>query len=148
MKFALFLGCTIPARLPQYEASSRAVLDKLGVEVVDIKEFSCCGYPLRNSDLQAAILAAARNLALAERQGLPIVVLCKCGFGMLKYGHHLMRENPSLREEINTVLNKEGLAWKGASEIRHLLSVLYHEVGVDTIKAKITRPSSTPSSWA
>ena len=139
MKFALFLGCTIPARLPQYEASSRAVLDKLGVEVVDIREFSCCGYPLRNSDFQAAILAAARNLALAERQGLPLVVLCKCGFGMLKYAQHLMRENPSLREEINTVLNKEGLAWKGASEIRHLLSVLYHEVGVDTIKAQITR---------
>jgi heterodisulfide reductase subunit B len=139
MKFALFLGCTIPARLPQYEASSRAVLDKLGVEVVDIREFSCCGYPLRNSDLQAAILAAARNLALAERQGLPIVVLCKCGFGMLKYAQHLMRENSSLREQINTVLNKEGLAWKGASEIRHLLSVLYHEVGVDTIKARITR---------
>ena len=40
MKFALFLGCTIPARLSQYESSSRAVLDTLGVEVVDIKEFN------------------------------------------------------------------------------------------------------------
>jgi heterodisulfide reductase subunit B len=41
MEFALFLGCTIPARLNQYESSSRAVLEKLGVGLVDIREFNC-----------------------------------------------------------------------------------------------------------
>ena len=52
MEFALFLGCTIPARLNQYESSSRAVLEKLGVGLVDIREFNCCGYPLRNIDFK------------------------------------------------------------------------------------------------
>jgi len=140
MKFAFFLGCTIPARLPQYEFSSRAVLGKLGVEVVDIKEFNCCGYPIRNTDFKAAVLAAARNLALAEKEDLNIVVLCQCGFGMLKGADHHMKENPALREEINTTLKKEGLNFEGRIEIKHLLSVLYHDVGVDTIRAKITAP--------
>jgi heterodisulfide reductase subunit B len=140
MKFALFLGCTIPARLNQYESSSRAVLEKLGVELVDVKAFNCCGYPLRNTDLKAAVLAAARNLALAEREHLDLLVLCKCGFGMLKYAAHILKENPSLQREINDILNKEGLNFEGPIGIRHLLSVLYHEVGVEALKEKTTRP--------
>jgi heterodisulfide reductase subunit B len=140
MKYALFLGCTIPARLPQYEASSRAVLRELGVEVVDIREFSCCGYPLRNTDFKASILCATRNLALAERQGLEMVVLCQCGFGMLKYTASLLEENPPLRGEINTILKREGLHFQGSVGIKHLLSVLYHEVGTETLKQKVIRP--------
>jgi len=140
MKFALFLGCNIPARLTQYESSSRAVLGKLGVELVDIEEFNCCGYPLRNIDFKASILAAARNLALAERGNLNMIVLCKCGFGMLKHADHLMKEDQSLLKEINNILKEEDLEFKGAIEISHLLSVLYHDVGVDNIKEKITRP--------
>jgi len=140
MKFALFLGCTIPARLPQYESSSRAVLGRLGVELVDIREFNCCGYPLRNTDLKAALLCAARNLALAERENLTLMVLCKCGFGMLKYAHHRIKDDTLLREDINRRLKKEGLECSADTEVKHLLSVLYHDVGVDTIREQITRP--------
>jgi len=140
MKFALFLGCTIPARLKQYESSSRAVLGKLGVELVDIEAFNCCGYPLRNSDFRTAVLASARNLALAERQELNMIVLCKCCFGMLKHAAYHMKEDPSLKKHINTTLKKEGLEYKGGIEINHLLSVLYHDVGVDTIKGKVVKP--------
>jgi heterodisulfide reductase subunit B len=140
MKFALFLGCNIPARLTQYESSSRAVLGKLGVDLADIKEFNCCGYPLRNIDFKASILAATRNLALSEKENLPILILCKCGFGMLKHAAHILKEDTSLLKEINDTLKEEDLEYKGDIEIKHLLSVLYHDVGVDNIKEKITKP--------
>jgi heterodisulfide reductase subunit B len=140
MNYALFLGCTIPARLPQYEASSRAVLRELGVEVVDIREFTCCGYPLRNTDFTASILCAARNLALAERQELEILILCKCGFGMLKYTASLLEENPAMRGEINALLKREGLNLQGPVGVKHLLTVLFHDVGVEGIKEKVIRP--------
>ena len=140
MKFAFFLGCTIPARLQQYESSSRAVLEKLGVELLDIKEFNCCGYPIRNSDFKASVLSATRNLALAQKQNLEMIVLCKCGFGMLKYTAHLLEEDLSLKKEINGILHKEGLNFEGPIGIKHLLSVLYHDVGIEAIKEKITRP--------
>ena len=140
MKFALFLGCNIPARLTQYESSSRAVLAKLGVDLADIKEFNCCGYPLRNIDFKASILAATRNLALSEKENLPILILCKCGFGMLKHAAHILKEDTSLLKEINDTLKEEDLEYKGDIEIKHLLSVLYHDVGLDNIKEKITKP--------
>jgi len=140
MNYALFLGCTIPARLTQYESSSRAVLGALGVELIDIKEFNCCGYPLRNIDFKASILASARNIALAEKEGLPILILCKCGFGTLKHADHILKEDSSLRNEINTILKKEDLEYTKGVEIKHLLSVLYHDVDRDTLTKKITRP--------
>ncbi len=140
MEFALFLGCNIPIRLKQYETASRAVLHKLGVRLVDVPEFNCCGYPLRNIDLKAFVLSSARNLALAERQGLNMVVLCKCGFGTMRMAQHLIKENASLREEINTILATEGLKYEGDIQVKHLLTVLFRDVGTAAIKEKVTRP--------
>lgn len=140
MKYALFLGCNIPIRLKQYETSSRAVLQELGVTLVDIPDFNCCGYPLRNIDLKAFVLSAARNLALAERQNLDMVVLCKCGYGTLRMAGHLMKENAPLREEVNAILSREGLKYKGDIQVKHLLSILFHDVGTETIREKVTRP--------
>ncbi len=139
MKYALFLGCNIPARLNQYETSSRAVLEKLGVGLVDIREFNCCGYPLRNIDFKVFLLSSARNLALAEKKSLNVMALCKCCYGSLKKADYLIKENASLRKEVNTTLEKEGLKYEGGIEVKHLLSVLYHEVGIASIKEKVTK---------
>jgi heterodisulfide reductase subunit B2 len=140
MKFALFLGCNIPARVPQYELSARAVLDKLGVEIVDCPEFKCCGNPIRNTDHKTFLRMAARNLALAEKLGLDMLVLCKCCFGSLKKAAHVMKQNPSIREEMNGLLAKEGLSYSGTSGVKHLLSVLYHDIGPKVLKEKATKP--------
>jgi heterodisulfide reductase subunit B2 len=137
MEFALFLGCTIPARLNQYESSSRAVLEKLGVELVDIREFNCCGYPLRNMGFKIFLLSAARNLALAEKKNLNVMTLCKCCYGSLKKADYLMKEDASLMKEVNTTLEKEGLKYEGRIEIKHLLSVLHKDIGIEAIKGKI-----------
>jgi heterodisulfide reductase subunit B len=139
MKFALFLGCQIPARLKQYETSSRAILEKLGVGLVDIEEFNCCGYPLRNIEFKAFLLSSARNLALAEKKKLDIVTLCQCCYGALKKADYLLKENTSLQEEVNGILKKEDLRYEGAVEVRHLLYVLHQEVGIEAIKKNIAK---------
>jgi heterodisulfide reductase subunit B len=137
MEFALFLGCTIPARLNQYESSSRAVLEKLGVRLIDIREFNCCGYPLRNIDFKVFLLSSARNLALAEKKNLNVMALCKCCYGSLKKADYLLKENASLKEEVNTTLEKEGLKYEGRIEVKHLLPVLHKDIGLEAIKGKM-----------
>ncbi len=140
MRFALFLGCNIPARLKAYEVSSRAVLEKFGVELVDIREFSCCGYPLRNFDFKTFLLSAARNMALADHRNLNMLVLCKCCYGSLKKADDVLRKNSSLKDEINSLLSEEGLRFEGHVEIKHFLSVLYHDVGAKRIREGVIRP--------
>jgi heterodisulfide reductase subunit B len=137
MEYALFLGCNIPARLNQYESSARAVLEKLGVGWVDIREFNCCGYPLRNIDFKVFLLSSARNLALAEKKNLNVMALCKCCYGSLKKADTLMKQNASLKKEVNGTLEKEGLKYEGRIEVKHLLPVLHKEIGIEAIKGKM-----------
>jgi len=59
MKYALFLGCNIPARVEQYDFSARAVLKQAGVQLVDNHDFNCCGYPMRNADQKSFLLCSA-----------------------------------------------------------------------------------------
>ncbi len=140
MKFTLFVGCNIPARVQQYEIAARAVADKLGIELVDNPEFKCCGYPVQNTDNSTSLLMAARNLALAEKEGHDLMVLCKCCFGSLKKAAHQIMENDALYEEINDFLEEEGLSFSGSLQIKHFLSVCYHEVGIKAIKEKVVSP--------
>jgi len=139
MKYALFLGCNISARVQQYESSARAVLDRCGVEVTDLREFKCCGYPIRNIDFKMYLMFSARNLALAEREGLDTLTLCKCCYGSLKKAAHVLKTDAALRNEVNAFLAKEGLAYTGTIAVKHFLEVLYHEIGLPALKEKITR---------
>ncbi|MDY6933700.1 MAG: CoB--CoM heterodisulfide reductase iron-sulfur subunit B family protein [Spirochaetota bacterium] len=140
MKYALFLGCTIPARLKQYETSARAVLENLNIELIDIPDFNCCGYPIRNFDNDSYLLSSARNIAIAQSQDLDLLTLCKCCYGSLKNAEHTMKEDPDKREKINVYLKSEGFEFKDGIEIRHMLSVLYHDVGIESLREKIIKP--------
>jgi heterodisulfide reductase subunit B len=139
MKFALLRCCVTSVFLKQYEFATNAVLAKLGIELEEVKEFNCCGYPLKNSDFTAYALSSARDLALAERRSLNILTLCNCCYGTLKHVAHVLKDNASLKKEIDTTLAKEGLAYTGAIEPKHLFEVLYHDIGLETIKQKIVK---------
>jgi len=139
MKYALFLGCNIPARVVQYETAARAVMRKLGVQLIDNRDFKCCGYPVRNLDRKAFLLSASENLARAEKLGLNIMALCKCCFGSLKEAESFLKEDGDLQEEIKHDLAQKGLQYEGKFEVKHFLSVLYHDVGLDEIKSNISQ---------
>ncbi len=142
MKFALFHGCNIPARVTQYADATEAVCGRLGIELVEVSAFNCCGYPVRNTDHRAYVLSAARNLALAEKAGLDMLVMCKCCYGSLKRAEHFLKQDPGLKSDINRILAKENLEYKNNVSVKHLLSVLYHEVGLERLKENILKTYS------
>jgi heterodisulfide reductase subunit B len=139
MNFALLRCCVTSIFLKQYEAATNAVLGALGIGLVDIKEFNCCGYPLKNFDLKAYALSSARNLALAEKRQLNILTLCNCCYGTMKHVKHLLKTDSSLNKEINTTLEKEQLTYRGGVEPTHLFNILYHDIGLDTIRQKLVK---------
>ena len=132
--------CTTPIVLQEYEWSTNAVMEKLGIELVDVAELGCCGYPLRNISFRAHILASARNLALTEKENLDLITVCNCCYGTLRYVDNLMKDDPSIRKEVNTTLKKEGLRYEGDIEAKHILQVLYDDVGIETIRDMIVKP--------
>ena len=138
MRFALFHGCNIPSRVEQYADATVAVCARLGIEPVEVDGFNCCGYPVRNADHRAYVLSAAKNLALAERAGLDMLVMCKCCYGSLKKAAYLLNQDAELKADINDTLAKENLDYNDTIQIKHLLSVLYHDVGLERIKDNIS----------
>lgn len=125
--------------LEHYETSTDAVLSRLGVDFEELKDFNCCGYPLKNSNFKAYLLSSARNLALAEKNSSNILTFCNDCYLSTKHVNQLMKEDASIGGEINKTLEKEGLKYEGSVEVRHLLDVLYHDVGIEQIKEKMTK---------
>ncbi|HVO87595.1 MAG TPA: CoB--CoM heterodisulfide reductase iron-sulfur subunit B family protein [Casimicrobiaceae bacterium] len=141
MKIALFVGCCIPARLPAYEVSARAVLGHLGVDLVDVP-FDCCGYRSRSISGDAFVFASARNLALAGRAGVDVLTLCTCGFGTLKLAARLLEKDPEVRGRVERALAAEGLVASPGTAVEHLLWFLARRIGVDVVAAAVRSPRS------
>jgi len=139
-KFLIFLGCAVPYRVSAFEISSRKVLQKLGVELVEMPEFNCCGLPLDPVSHETMLILAARNLALAEQQGLNIITLCPGCAGTLKKVNKILKSDKTLREQINGHLKESGLEFKGTIEAKHFLQVLKEDVGLEKIKASVVKP--------
>jgi heterodisulfide reductase subunit B len=139
-KYLMFLGCAVPYRVSAYEISARKVLNSLGVELVEMPEFNCCGLPLDPVSHETMLILAARNLALAEKEGLDIITLCPGCAGTLKKVCIMLKEDLHLREEINKHLKESGLEFKGTVNAKHILQVLREDIGIKRIREAVVRP--------
>ncbi|TEU05450.1 hypothetical protein E3I90_04270 [Candidatus Bathyarchaeota archaeon] len=142
LKYLLFLGCAIPYRLPSYEISTRKVLSKLGVELVEMPEFNCCGFPLDPVNHDMMLTLAARNLCLAEQQNLNIMALCNGCFGILNHVNKELKEDKEIKETVNGYLKEIGMEFKGTVTVKHLIHVLAEDVGFEKIKETVQNPLS------
>lgn len=139
--YAIFLGCTIPARQPNYELSARKTLEKLGVELVDLDNFTCCcPAPIQSINLESSQAVAAYNICLAEEAGLDIVALCNGCFESLAMTNAALKKDEKLKTHVNEVLAKVGKEFKGTIEVKHFLQVLMDDIGLEAIKEKVTKP--------
>src|SRR5271157_2226505 len=139
-KYLMFLGCAIPYRVAAYEISARKVLKRLGVDLVEMPEFNCCGLPLDPVSHETMLVLAARNLAMAEQKGLDIITLCPGCAGTLKKVSKMLKENKHECEEVNSRLKEAGLEFKGTVTAKHLLKVLMEDGGLKKIKETVFRP--------
>jgi len=142
MTYALFLGCSVPVRAPNYELSARKVASRLGIPLADVDDFACCGYPLAAVSELGAFAMAARNLALAADRGHDIVALCSACSGFLMESAHRLREDPELRDRVNAVLAPFGLGFDARKPVavKSIVSVFLENRGEERIRAAVTAP--------
>ena len=140
----MFLGCTVPVRGFNYELSVRSVAKKLGIEFVDIPGFSCCGFPLDSVHHDSSGVLAARNLALAEAQGLDIITLCSACTGHMTKIEKLVSGpgNAEEKKAIGDYLAELGLSYQGKSRVKHFVRFLFEDIGLDKLKSMVVKPLS------
>ncbi len=139
--YNLYMGCSVPANYPNYEAAMLKVAEALGIELEYMEGVACCGSPnLRAIDYMGWLIVNARTLAIAEKNGHDIVTPCNGCFGSLKDVYHFLKHDKEYLKKVNEVLKKEGLEFKGTIKPRHFVEALYTDIGIDEIRKKITKP--------
>lgn len=138
--YTYYPGCSIEASSKGYEQSTRAVAERLGIRLIELEDWNCCGATAYMSveELPSLVLAA-RNLALAESHGRPLVTPCPACFVTLSKTNSYLAEFPKLKEQVNEALDEADLSYNGTVEVYHLLSVLTNEIGAEAIQAKAKR---------
>ena len=137
-RYAFYLGCTVPVRGMNYEMAARKVAERLGIELVDVDGFSCCGFPAKPLNWRSGLLMATRNLALAEARELDVLTLCSACTGTLTDANHWLKEDAKLRAWANEQLAEMGHSYNGTVQVRHFARMLYEEVGTETLQEAVT----------
>jgi len=140
LEYLFYLGCTIPARLPSYEVSARRILKELGVQLVEMPDFNCCGLPIDPVNHEMMVLMASRILCLAEDANLNILALCPGCSGTLHKVNKMLKDDSKLRASVNEQLKEMEMNFKGTIEVKHLVRMLNEDIGLEKIKANIERP--------
>lgn len=139
-KYALYPGCVMPTEQYAYEQSIREVLPFLDIELVDIKGFSCCGEPMKSVNQLMTLYLSARNLAIAEKQGLDLFVPCPICHLSLSECQRVMDNNVEMRDRVNGMLVTEGLKYEGTIGMFHTVDLLHDVIGVEEIKKHVKKP--------
>ena len=143
LKYALFTGCTAKQSTPEQMMSTLAVADKLGIELVELTEASCCGAShLQDYDDFLSLVLNARNIAYAEKHGLTMVTICNTCQLNTAMTKHRLDNNEELKAKVNVKLEEVGLEYKGTSNVTHFLYAIIDDFGLDKIKNMVVTPLS------
>jgi heterodisulfide reductase subunit B len=126
--------------MPEYEASTRAVLRQLGIELETVQQATCCGSPIVESFTPDWVYLAAYNLALVERMGHDVVVTVCGGCTNTLTRAALALQDPEARAEANRRLEPLGLTVAGQVQVRHVVRLLAERE--EELGARVVRPLS------
>jgi len=140
-RYAIYWGCTIRVRYPSVEKAAKIVADRLGLELVEMDGVTCCPLPEVFNILlpEAWRVVGSRNISIAEKMGLDIVAICNGCYETLHKVNVFVKENELERDRINKILSRYGRSFKGNIRVKHMVEVLYNDIGLDKIKENVVR---------
>jgi len=135
-KLTYYPGCPSATMAMEQDISTKAVFEKLGIELEELEDWNCCG-ALEAEDPKLVIALNARNLALAEKKGQDIVTPCSICYYNLARTDKALREDEKLRAELREI--DSSLEYKGTVKAKHVLDVLVNEIGLAELSRKILK---------
>src|SRR5690606_25278451 len=134
-------GCSARSTCAELNKATHIVAKRLGLELTQLESATCTGArELRAIDPPGFYALNVRILALAERDGLPLMTVCNtCTLNLID-AQAAFEEDTALAAQVNERLASEGLRYRGTTRISHFLWVLHEDVGEARLKAMVTRP--------
>ncbi len=138
MKVSYFPGCTLNTTGKGFDHAVRASAAAVGLELVELPEWNCCGatYPLI-IDNMLELAAPAHILVAAWDEGSTVTTACTTCYNVLKRTNKFIREHGDERERINAFIEAE---YNGEVEVRDILHLLRDDIGFDAVREKVKVP--------
>lgn len=135
MEIGYYPGCSLEGTGKEFDKSLREVLKALDVNLKEIEDWSCCGASSAHSaGSSLAIALPARNLKLADEQGLKeIVAPCAACFNRLVTAKHELKLDESMRIKVEKLLEEKTTF---NADIFNIIQLL-QKIGPDKIKEKV-----------
>ncbi len=85
VKFSYYPGCALHGTALEYDESTRAVAGLLDLELCELTDWNCCGASSAHATSESLALSLVdRNLSIAGKQGLDVVVPCAACYSRFK----------------------------------------------------------------
>lgn len=138
MRYTYYPGCTAETTAVEFGLSTEAVCEALGIELVELDDWNCCGASSAHSlDHELALSLPGRNVALAQEAGRDIVIPCPACYQHCRDADIKMREDEAWRAKMERIL---GFRYEGGARPRHLLEVLSRDLDRETLQEKVSKP--------
>jgi heterodisulfide reductase subunit B2 len=141
MRYAYYPGCSLEATGRPYQESVIAVSKTLGIELVELEDWNCCGataYMSINEALSFSL--SARNLCQAKKIGDTLVTACSACYTNLRKTETYLADFPEMKSKVNTALAEANLNYEGGIVTKHFLQTVVEDVGLDRIKSLVRNP--------
>ncbi|HID19835.1 MAG TPA: disulfide reductase [Methanophagales archaeon] len=135
-KLAYYPGCPSEATAIDQDMSTKAVFEKLGVELVEVEDWNCCG-AAEVEDPKLVYALNARNLAIAEKEGLDIVTPCSICYYNLERSNQALKADDKLRAEVKEI--DSSLDYNGEIKAKHVLDVFINDIGLEELSSKMSK---------
>lgn len=140
MKVSYYPGCSLHATGKEYDQSMRAVSRALGIEIKEVEDWSCCGASSAHStNFDLSIALSARNMIIAQKDNLDIMVPCAACFNRFKTAEHHLNSDPELKKKIEGIV---GAKYEGNVTTRNPIDIIYNDIGMDALAEKVAKPLS------
>lgn len=138
IRIGYYPGCTLKGTAVEYDKSVTKIAPLLGVDLVEVPDWNCCGASSAHATNRKLSLAlAARVLAIAEQEGMDrVLVPCAACYNRLVKTQVEAAENETLRQEISTIIEMPFSAKTKPVGILEFFS----EMGSEKIKSLVKKP--------
>ncbi len=136
MEVSYFPGCSLATSAKECNLSLIRASQVLGLELVELEDWNCCGSSSAHSlDKDLGLNLAARNLSLAPPDR-PLVAMCPRCLIQLRQAQQHLGQQPEHRRALE---HRWGREISPDLEIIHFLEVV-HRGGLDNLKKGARRP--------
>ncbi|MCL5735783.1 MAG: CoB--CoM heterodisulfide reductase iron-sulfur subunit B family protein [Actinobacteria bacterium] len=136
---AYYPGCSLHGSAEELESSFKATADALEIELKEIPQWSCCGNTaVHSANRLLALALPTHELAKVEQDMQLDAVAIPCAGCFNRFAtSNVESQEPEKAGHISDVVGRE---YNGSVAVHNLVDVYHDDVGLEELKARVTRP--------